>query len=710
MNEMKGLHIIQALRKKWIMHSIVSDFLFSTGIAILFSIVTNKFFGISPGWGVLAFLLTFSFLLFIHRAWKTSNAGITQLLNRNYPSLEESSSLLIKPFTSLNILEKLQYQKTEDSLAEISAPLQVSKKIRLPLGTLALALLIGFIIYKLPYHYQPHNSVQHGIDPVKKQKPEKILPQINNILITINPPGYTAKTKREQDKFNLVIEEGSSVIWQLTTTLPVNNIKFIFNDSASIMMHAADTSHRSWKTDKLFPSSGFYQVSIDSSLSELYKIETIRDLAPAVHIQSPRQYTTIDFGEPQQVITRVDMTDDYGIKESIITATIASGSGEAVKFKEQKIPLPGFTAGKTQYQLQKLLSLPALGMQPGDELYFYVTAIDNHQQETRSDIYIIHLPDTAQLMSLEGLANGINLKPEYFRSQRQIIIETEQLLKDKDTISIESFKNRSNNLGIDQKLLRLRYGKFLGEEDESGLFEGEVSNDLSDPSNFSNAEKIKDAFTDKHDNAEDATFLEPEVKAQLKATLTEMWNAELQLRTFKPQQALPFEYKALRLLKDLQQKSRAYVAKTNFKTTPLDLQKRMTGDLSKISPPAFHKDIKGDDDPQVIVRTALGILEQIKLTNSTKDISQEPLRQANIRLNEKAIQQPSLYLQPVQSLRKIINDWNAGMPISKNDIHIAENGLQRMLSDPALLPSAEKNKPQEQLSKQYFINLQKKQP
>ncbi|MEJ0102075.1 MAG: hypothetical protein WDO19_05715 [Bacteroidota bacterium] len=44
-----------------------------------------------------------------------------------------------------------------------------------------------------------------------------------------------------------------------------------------------------------------------------------------MHIQSPRQYTTIDFGEPQQVITRVDMTDDYGIKESIITATIASG-------------------------------------------------------------------------------------------------------------------------------------------------------------------------------------------------------------------------------------------------------------------------------------------------------------------------------------------------------------------------------------------------
>jgi hypothetical protein len=64
-----------------------------------------------------------------------------------------------------------------------------------------------------------------------------------------------------------------------------------------------------------------------------------------------------------------------------------------------------------------------------------------------------------------------------------------------------------------------------------------------------------------------------------------MWNAELPLRIFKPQEALPYEYKALRLLKDLQQKTRAYVAKTNSRTTPLDLKKRLSGDLSKISQP-----------------------------------------------------------------------------------------------------------------------------
>ena len=609
MDDMKGANIISGLRKKWVIHSFLSVILISTGIAILFYFITNKLFNLSFTWALITFAVTFCILLFIRKSWQASNAGIAQLLNQQYPGLEESSNLLLKSYPELNTLEKLQYQKTEDVLSEIRSPLNISKKILLPLVVLTACIITGFAFYKIPFSVARHENSKVNNTNNQPAKPEVVLPQIDKALITIKPPLYTKKETREQNKFNLVIEDGSTINWKINTTAPAKNIKLIFNDSATISMQPFDSTYKVWKLDKIIPTSGFYQVNIDGNLSELYKIETIPDQSPVIHIQSPKQYTTIDFGEPQQVLSRIDMNDDYGISTASITATIASGSGEAVKFKEHKIEIPGFIAGKTQYQLQKLLSLPQLGMQPGDELYFYVKAIDNNKQETRSDIYIIHLPDTTQLMSLEGLANGINLKPEYFRSQRQIIIETEQLLKDKDTISAESFKNRSNNLGIDQKLLRLRYGKFLGEEDESGLFEGEVSDQLGDPSNFSNADAIRDAFTDKHDNAEDATFLEPAVKEQLKATLTEMWNAELRLRTFKPQEALPFEYKALRLLKELQQKSRVYVAKTNLKTTPLDLQKRLTGDLSKIGARVQQRNIEQQTDPLQVARKALGTLE-----------------------------------------------------------------------------------------------------
>src|ERR1700759_5522833 len=101
-------------------------------------------------------------------------------------------------------------------------------------------------------------------------------------------------------------------------------------------------------------------------------------------------------------------------------------------------------------------------------------------------MYILSLADTAQLMSLEGITLPTNIKPEFFRSERQIIIETEQLLKEKDTIAVQAFKDKSNDLGIDQKLLRLRYGKFLGEEAEEGD-RGGAAGDTTSFGNFGDA-------------------------------------------------------------------------------------------------------------------------------------------------------------------------------------------------------------------------------
>ena len=64
---------------------------------------------------------------------------------------------------------------------------------------------------------------------------------------------------------------------------------------------------------------------------------------------------------------------------------------------------------------------------------------------------------------------GVDLMPEYFRSQRQIIIDSEKLLRERKAIPKETFNSRSNSLAYDQKVLRLRYGEFLGEEFESGI-------------------------------------------------------------------------------------------------------------------------------------------------------------------------------------------------------------------------------------------------
>jgi hypothetical protein len=311
-------------------------------------------------------------------------------------------------------------------------------------------------------------------------------------------------------------------------------------------------------------------------------------------------------------------------------------------------------------------------------------------------------------MSMEGMDLGVNLKPEYFRSQRQIIIETEQLLKDRDTLGVQEFNNLSNNLGIDQKLLRLRYGKFLGEENETDIGEhhNEHDNDgHNEAADFGNAEKIINNYAHKHDNAEDATFFEPALKAQLKATLAEMWKAELQLRINKPLAALPFEYKALRLLKDLQQKSRVYVAKTSFKSTPLLPEKRLSGELDKILRPVHQQQVKEIEDVDEASRRAAGLLG---LLAANKQISHEAittLQQAGLRLYNKAAEQPSLFLPAVTAMNRILAAISKQQTPQSGDVKVAEIGLQKLLSPAVKRPGPRLGVPSDKLSGEYFRNL-----
>ncbi|MGI4804821.1 MAG: DUF4175 family protein, partial [Janthinobacterium lividum] len=604
-------YTISSWQKKWTRSNILSLALLALAAALFFSVVFHTFFSASFWWILPLFFIFGTILLLADSSWKINVPDVARYLNAYFPELEESTELTLKPADSLNLLERLQKQKVESILPQLPQPKAFHKRLKIAAIVLAAAFLLSFVLWKMPVHLKNNHftSIKEASNGTEKQaRPEVILPEIDHFSLKISPPAYTGKSSREQEKFSISAEDGAMVNWEINTTKAVKQVSFIFNDHEKLALKAANADHTLWKISRMIHAPGFYQVNLDGKISELYQVEVIKDQPPIIRIQSPKPTTVIDFGEPQKTLLKTALSDDYGIREAYINATIASGTGEAVKFKEQKINFDAvFNGHQTQYQLQKQLDLKQLGMQPGDELYFYVKATDNHNQETRSEVYIVSIADTAKLMQMEGMVNSLDVKPELFRSERQIIIETEQLLKEKDTIKVEEFKKRSNNLGFDQKLLRLRYGKFLGEESESGG-DSESAKSLSNPADFSNASKILDAYTDKHDNAEDASFLEPETKNQLKATLNEMWSAELRLRTYKPQEALPFAYKALRLLKDLQQKSRAYVAKTSAKIAPLKpVEKRLTGDLTKIIDPVNQQDFKKQPDANLSLKQAAAL-------------------------------------------------------------------------------------------------------
>jgi len=702
MDDTRSLHVIQSLQKKWSSQILLAHLLLAVAITISTSAIAIKV--INTNWIVVPAILIIS-VLFIYflLAKKISEHDVTKFLDQTFPELQESTHLVLKPYNSLNILEKLQVKKVEDNLyANFPSPAIVKKKIKTSAAILAIALIASFALFIIPFKPGQKLSEANSLGNLtNSEKPETKLPQVEAVKIKITPPAYTRKSSREQDRFNIIAEQGADVKWNIITTIKVNNVQLIFNDKSVLTLKKINNEQTKWSGRKQVKSAGFYQVKIASNLSELYKIEMIKDQPPVITIQSPRPNTVIEYGKPQKITINVSLSDDYGIDSASINATTASGSGEAVKFKEQRLPFSNFKNGNKKYQLHKQIDLAALGMQPGDELYFYVKAKDTYHQEKRSDVYIVRMEDTAQLMSMEGLVSGVDLKPEFFRSERQIIIETEQLIKDRDTISVENFNKKSSDLGVDQKLLRLRYGKFLGEENETEIGEDhDHQSAQSDPSDFSNADKILDQYSHKHDNAEDATFFDAKTKKQLLATLTEMWNAELQLRTYKPKEALPFEYKALRLLKDLQQQTRAYVAKAGFKTTPLKPETRLTGDLTKIAQPVTQQNFQQKEDQATTLRKASGVLEQVRNKETLQKRDVEILEQASIQLSTKAASEPSAYLASLEALKRILKN-----NFKDSDIDLSGIAFQKMIKTVSNIPQQSKTAADMKLSQRYFKNL-----
>lgn len=704
----EGKNWVHQFRRKWIALYFAQVTLLSLAMAIIILTICEILFPFEfKIWHLLAsFSVLFIGFLIFKPIWKITDHAAAKYLNANFPQLEESVDLYLKPETELSTLEKLQVQKITQHLPIRGSLHKAWRKFWLCI--LVLLVIIGgaYLIEKF-YWYESIAEGHHLTKNDDLVKKETILPQIDDFQVEIIPPIYTRKAARSQKTFAIKAEVGADVEWKISTNIAVQKLRLVFNDKA--VFNLTKVNDLTWDFSKTITQSGFYQVEIDGKRSELYQIEVVPDLPVHIKIIKPKIQTTIDVGQVPRVNLSVSLVDDYGIKDAYISATLSSGKGEGVSFTEKKLSFNVNFAGQKSIVLTQLLDLTKLGMKPGDELYFFVHATDNHNQSSRSEVYMISIVDTSELMSMAGMTNGVDLVPEYFRSQRQIIIDTEKLLKEQVTLSQEEFKNRANNLGMDQKLLRLRYGKFLGEESETKIG-GEEHEEHSEgdghdhgEAKFGDVQALMDEYAHKHDIAEDATFFEPELKTQLKAVLNEMWSSEFRLRTYKPQEALPFEYKALRLLKDLQQKSRAYVAKTTVKSIRLKPEKRLSGELDKITNSTQRATFDQKDDKDEL-KTVLAILEKRKTSNAFEYGEREFLRTSETKLIGAAAKQPGSFLSALKSLRKL----SVAKSASQKDIATVQSAIDRLLGFEISKPNLEQSISNQKLSKRYFNYLKNK--
>ncbi len=662
MNREEGILFLRKLRRRWQIGRTVMLALPALGAGTLAASLAHSC--INSVWlaGFAVGLTVWGSLVGRHKIFSMDERQIAQHLDRTFPELEESTTLMLKPAEGLTLLERLQTNRLLSRLSHM----QLERAFRLPwqhnvsrLLVLSLAAVVFAWIPLYKRQLPGQASFSAPADTIERKK-TPLIPEVKSLRVIITPPAYTGKPRRDQSSTNLTVEAGARVEWQIQTSSPARQVQVIFNGRRAVKPQKAAGG---WKLSNVFTANAFYQIKVEDKLSDYYRIEVIEDKPPVINVVTPPSYVQIPYGKSTDVRVSVNVKDDYRLTNTQLVATVTKGTGEAVKFREEKLAFDyAFAKLGKEAALSRLLSLAKMGMAPGDELYFYVEATDNHAQSSRSDMFIISLQDTAQATLAEAMTLGINPVPEYFRSQRQIIIDTEKLLKEQSRIRQDVFRERSNGIGIDQKVLRLRYGKFLGEEFEDMIGEIAGKEELigqghhdGDGHNHSRDLHGLEAFVHNHGESEEATFLKPAIKTKLKACLAQMWEAELRLRTYQPKAALPYEYRALKLLKEVQQSSRMYVAKTGFELPPLKPQeKRLTGELDKIIEPVQKKEWDTKTDFPGI-RRAQPLVSKLREGKRLTSEEIRALESAGNELSNEAIRQPGRYLSALGDLRRLID-------------------------------------------------------
>lgn len=469
-------------------------------------------------------------------------------------ALEDSSALLVRAEAPVAQLQRTRLlARVSDALNPRVLAAIASQRVPFDWYWPALSLAIALGVLAWP-HLRPVNAAA-------PRSQTMMAPQGNSIVIHVVPPKYTGVARFESAPRDLQVPQNSTVQWCLSA--PQSGDEAIELSDGQVLKIGAACAK--WTAGE----SVFWRAR-----GKRYKLLVLADQAPQITVSSPRDMLQVLAATTTSATISVAVADDYAVKRASMHMTLARGSGENIRFSDREAPVPESNDPRKR-NWSKQWSLAELGMEPGDELYFFIRATDNAEppHTTVSPTYTLRLPGPV-VASDESTALPMLVKPENLRSQRQIIIDTEQLLADikaNPRLAASTVRARSESIASDQAMLRRRYGQFLGEE--SSLF-GEEEHEEPGKKHDVVAE-----YGHAHDQAENATLFDESTKKLLRRALSAMWDAEKALRAITPAPALPPEYKALAAIKELQQADRIYLHKTSFSPPPLKEELRMTGDV-----------------------------------------------------------------------------------------------------------------------------------
>ncbi len=538
-----------------------------------------------------------------HRMHRLDTAWMVRELDGRRADLEDSTDLLFAKPDTLTTLERLQVARLGARLDATPAPdLRPRWSLRtIAMGAVFASLAIAALLTWPERQPVTFDNVLARIG-VSAAKPThtRIVAQ----TLAIAPPAYTRLPARESTTLDAKAPQGTRLQWTLRFAPQPERAELVFHDGRRISLARSGDD---WRASDTLARSALYRIVLHDAppllKTTLHRLDAIADRPPELRVVAPdRGLSLMKTGQDTWSLA-FEATDDYGLSPNArLHLTVAHGSGEAIAFREQELGVGGTGAPATKRYVRQL-DLRALGLVEGDDLVAQLRVDDNRSpgpQSVRSASVILRWPPDlgAEATGVEGMVKKV--LPAYFRSQRQIIIDAEALVKQKRMLANAGFVKRSDEIGVDQRILRMRYGQFLGEEAE-GEPKPPPTNDAKDDTaptvddhdhaasnaatapTFGQDTAVIEQFGHTHDEPEAATLLDPDTRATLKKALDQMWQSELHLRQGTPQEALPYAYRALGFIKQVQQATRIYLARVGTELPPIDEARRMTGDRGAIT-------------------------------------------------------------------------------------------------------------------------------
>lgn len=549
-----------------------------TGLAVLsYSLV-----GSAPAFVLLIAAMLALLAAAIRHARRHDRTWLLRQLDAACPSFEDSSALALQPELPASPLAALQQARIRIRMTGLLASAAPDLRAPWPRRRLRGLWLIGLAMVAFALLLPNLRAVLPKTDSsaTNAQQAKGRGTQFAAIRVAITPPAYTALPSRRIDSLDAKLPAGSQVEWQLKLDRDAEGVSLSFHDGTRLEL-ARDGE--SWRGARVIDSATLYRIELRGAAAladdRANRLDVTADQPPEIVVREPAQTLTVIHTAQAEWLLSFEAKDDYGLGDAELTLSLAQGAGDQLKVTEQRIKLDGDGDGRSRRYRQRL-DLAKLGYAQGDDLIVRLTVADRREPTAQSSVsasLILRWPADGGSLSegMEGLVQKV--APAYFRSQRQIIIDSEALLAQHASLSPQRYARDADALGVDQKILRLRYGEFLGEEFENGA-PHEEGHEAAAPAGLGRAEDVLAEFGHEHNESEAATLMDPETKRLLREALNEMWQAELQLRQARPDEALPYEYKALALIKQLQQAERIYLARSGLELPPFDATRRLSGE------------------------------------------------------------------------------------------------------------------------------------